>query len=80
MGDIPHTPLNHTKDISLMSYHHRRPKSSRQIVRNYEQLRLKRKHQIKVLLLNAVTILGFGLAAITLVAIFYSFATALFLL
>ena len=50
-----------------------RTKQERELRRNYESLRTKRKFQLKVFFLNAVTILGFLLAALALTAMFYSF-------
>jgi|ETNmetMinimDraft_28_1059901.scaffolds.fasta_scaffold646182_1 hypothetical protein len=53
---------------------------NRALRRNYESLRIKRRYQRKVLLLNAVTILGIGIAAIAILAMFYILAVSLLLL
>ena len=53
---------------------------NRALRRNYESLRIKRRYQRKVLLLNAVTILGIGIAAIAILAMFYLLAVSLLLL
>jgi len=58
----------------------RATKQHRELRRNYESLRIKRRFQRKVLLLNAVTILGIGIAAIAILAMFYILAVSLLLL
>jgi len=55
-------------------------RQNRALRRNYESLRIKRRYQRKVLLLNAVTILGIGIAAIAILAMFYLLAVSLLLL
>ena len=55
-------------------------KQHRELRRNYESLRIKRRYQRKVLLLNAVTILGIGMAALAITALFYLLAVSLLLL
>ena len=55
-------------------------RQNRALRRNYESLRIKRRYQRKVLLLNAVTILGIGIAAIAILAMFYILAVSLLLL
>ena len=53
---------------------------NRALRRSYEELRIKRRYQRKVLLLNAATILSIGIAAIGITYLFYRLAVALLLL
>jgi|ETNmetMinimDraft_35_1059890.scaffolds.fasta_scaffold51556_3 hypothetical protein len=64
-----------------MTYPYRRStKQERELRRNYESLRTKRKFQRKHFFLNAVTILGIGMAALAITALFYLLAVSLLLL
>jgi len=57
-----------------------RTKQERELRHNYESLRTKRKFQLKRFFLNAVTILGIGMAALAITALFYLLAVSLLLL
>ena len=55
-------------------------RQNRALRRSYESLRIKRKFQRKRFFLNAVTILGIGMAALAITALFYLLAVSLLLL